>query len=324
MRSILRSRFLRSVYLSLASLLLLQCSSTNIDSRHPSGMVLDTSGYLYDPSDKSCDGFPRLQVQTMPGTCLGMVLPQKRAVSDTKPWRFPRTLLQVAGTKDFLAIDMGGWAQNRGALYLLKQNSSGTFENILLKDGLNMPHALRAGPDGFIYVGETDKVVRFHFQDGKVRDWQVVVAPLLKYKGYMHPLVQLAFHPVNGDLYINAGSGSDHCIVKERGSYSYCPEDTESGLGAIYRVPAAKLANVPVGGIKQYEISAQGLRNSMAMVIHPSGMLLQGENGRDFPQLEEPYEELNAIDLDDTARGKHYGWPYCNDFHSVSPEWKFS
>jgi hypothetical protein len=30
--------------------------------------VLDTSGYLYDPTDRSCDGFPRLQVETMPGT----------------------------------------------------------------------------------------------------------------------------------------------------------------------------------------------------------------------------------------------------------------
>jgi glucose/arabinose dehydrogenase len=312
--------------LSAFSLFLLQCSSSELDNRRqPSGTsVLDTSGYLYDPNDRSCDGFPRLQVQTMPGTCLGLVLPQKRAVSEDKPWRFPRTLLEIPGSKDFLAIDMGGWAQNRGALYLLRANGNGVVENVLLKDKLNMPHALRLGPDGRIYIGETDKIVRFRFIDGKIRDWEVVVSPLMKFKGYMHPLVQLAFDPRNGDLYVNAGSGSDHCIVKDHGGYSDCPEDTESGYGAIYRVPAAKLAKVPPGGIRQYEVSAQGLRNSMAMVVHPSGWLVQGENGRDFPQLEEPYEEMNAIDLADTARGKHYGWPYCFDFHAVSPEWKFS
>jgi hypothetical protein len=59
----------------------------------------------------------------------------------------------------------------------------------------------------------------------------------------------------------------------------------------------------------------------MAMAVHPSGTLLQGENGRDFPELEEPYEEINVIDLKDP--GHHYGWPYCFDFHGISPEWKF-
>ncbi len=315
---------MRALGLLVSSLLLLQCSSSS-SQRHPSGTkILDTSGYLYDPSDRSCDGFPRLEVQTMPGTCLGLVLPQKRATSPEKPWRFPRTLLEVPGTNNFLAIDMGGWAQSRGALYLLKRSSNGSYDNILLKDKLNMPHALRPGPGGFFYIGETDKIVRFRFIDGKIRDWEVVVAPLIKFKGYMHPLVALAFDPRNNDLYINAGSPSDRCIVRDKGTYSDCPEDSESGLGAIYRVPGFKLAKIPPGGIKQYEVAAQGLRNSMAMVIHPSGWLVQGENGRDFPQLEEPYEELNAIDLADTARGKHFGWPSCNDFHAVSPEWKFS
>ncbi len=309
--------------LSLASsLFLLQCT-TSSQTRHPSGAVLDSSGYLYDPSDRSCDGFPRLQVETMPGTCLGLVLPQKRAASSEKPWRFPRTLLQIPNSRDFLAVDMGGWALGRGGIYLLRAGTNGVYENVLLKSGLNMPHALRLGPGGFIYLGETDKISRFRFESGKIRDWQEVVPSLVKFKGYMHPLVQIAFDPRNDDMYINAGSPSDRCIVKDRGTYQDCPEDSESGLGAIYRVPGERLRNLPPGGVKQYEVAAKGLRNSMAMVVHPSGWLVQGENGRDFPELEEPYEEINAINLAENKRGMHYGWPYCNDFHYTSPEWKF-
>lgn len=316
---------MRFLLLAAASVLLLQCSRA-AQHRFPSATTtLDASGYLYDPADKSCDGFPRLDVQTMPGTCLGLVLPQKRAVAPNKPWKMPRVILPVPNTQDFLVTDMGGWAQNAGGLYLLRKNESGAYENVLLKSGLNMPHALRLGPDGLFYLGETHQISRFRFEAGKIQGWEIVLANLPRYKKHMHPLVQLAFDPRNGDLYLNAGSPSDRCIVRDlSGNYRDCPEDSESGLGAIYRVPGEKLKGLPKGGLKYYEVAAKGLRNSMAMVVHPAGWLVQGENGRDFPQLEEPYEELNAIDLAEGARGKHFGWPYCNNFHGVSPEWKFT
>lgn len=316
-------RIAKAAVLVVSSLFLLQCSGSR-DTRSPSGMVVDSSGYAYDPNDRSCDGFPRLQVDTAPGTCLGLVLAQKKAATSEKPWKFPRSLLQVPGTSDFLVTDMGGWAQNRGGLYLLKRAGNGSYDNVLVKAGLNMPHALRLGPGGYFYIGETDKISRFKFFDGKIVGWELVVGPLKKFKGYMHPLVSLVFDPRNNDMFINAGSASDHCVVRDKGDYQDCPEDSDSGFGAIYRVPGSKLEKIPAGGIQQYEVAAKGLRNSMALVIHPSGMLVQGENGRDFPELEEPYEELNAIDLNESLRGKHFGWPYCNDFHSVSPEWKFS
>ena len=185
-----------------------------------------------------------------------------------------------------------------------------------------MPHALKLGPDGLFYLGETDKVWRFRFENGKVSGWELVVAKLPRYKGYMHPLVELAFDPRNGDLYLNSGAPSDHCFVKNHGDYSDCPEDAEAGLAVIFRVRGDKLRSLPAGGITTFETAARGLRNSMAMAITPGGLLVQGENGRDFPQLEEPFEELNVVKIDEEAR--HYGWPYCYDFHAVSPEWKFS
>jgi len=52
---------------------------------------------------------------------------------------------------------------------------------------------------------------------------------------------------------------------------------------------------------------AKGLRNSMALTVHPqSELVIQGENSMDLPDEDAPYEELNVL-----KEGNHYGWPYC-------------
>lgn len=61
----------------------------------------------------------------------------------------------------------------------------------------------------------------------------------------------------------------------------------------------------------------------MALAVHPSGLILQGENSRDAinaadPKLDDatlPHDELNVL-----ARGAHYGWPYCYDNQVNAPE----
>lgn len=295
-------------------------------------LTLDASGYLYDPRDRSCDGFPRLKVDTMPGTCLGLVIPQARGVDRAAKVSFvmPRTLVSVPGTKDFLLVDMGGWKANAGVLFWLREGADGNYEVKALRTGLNTPHGLAFGPFGYFYIGESDKISRFHFAGGKVNDWQLVVAGLPRFKGHMHPLTQFTFDPRNNDMFINSGAPSDHCYVKEGGGYSLCPDSegtlapngkVQQAMAAIFRVPAARLENPPKEGVSFYEIKAQGLRNSMAMVVHPSGTLVQGENARDFSELEEPYEEINVVDLNSDVQ-YHHGWPYCFDYRATSPEWK--
>jgi len=308
---------------------LIQCSSTQHKSSSlretaSSKMILDKSGYAYDPNDKSCDGYPRVQVETMPGTCLGMVLPRDRALDAASQKGFikPRTIVQIPNTSQFLVVDMGGWAPKNGRLFLLQPSSKGPYEIKLLKFGLENPHGLALGPDGYFYVGEKNQISKFHFTNGQVTDWQLVIGNLARKEGYMHPLSQFVFDPRNGDLYINSGSPSDHCVVQGTGNYKTCPEEQAQGNGAIYRIPAAKLKNIPPGGVKFYEVAAMGLRNSIAMAISQGSYLVQGENSRDFPEAEEPYEEMNVIELDN-GRGYHYGWPYCYDFHATSPEWLF-
>jgi glucose/arabinose dehydrogenase len=321
----MRSYLLASVFL------LIQCTSTQnktassgLRETASSKMVLDKSGYAYDPNDKSCDGYPRVQVETMPGTCLGMVLPRDRAldVAANKGFVKPRTIVQIPNTKNFLVVDMGGWAAKNGRLFLLQPSAKGAYEIKLLKFALENPHGLVRGPDGYFYLGEKTQISKFHFANGQITDWQLVIGNIVRKEGYMHPLSQFVFDPRNGDLYINSGSPSDHCVVQGTGNYKSCPEEQAQGNGAIYRIPAEKLKNIPAGGVKFYEVVAMGLRNSMAMAISPAGYLVQGENSRDFPEAEEPYEEMNVIDLE-KGRGYHYGWPYCYDFHATSPEWLF-
>jgi glucose/arabinose dehydrogenase len=287
-------------------------------------MILDKSGYLYDPQDRSCDGYPRLMVETMAGTCLGLVMPRDRALdaASDKGFIMPRTILQIPGTDQFLVVDMGGWAPKNGRLFLMAKDARGQYGIKILKFALEMPHGLALGPDGFFYIGERTKISKFHLQNGAVVDWQLVIGDLPKKDGYMHPLSQFVFDPRNGDLYINAGSPSDHCVVQGSNTYKICPEEDSQATGAIFRVPAQFLKKVPAGGVRSYVIAAYGLRNSMAMAISSAGFLVQGENSRDFPELEEPYEEMNVVDLDN-GQGFRYGWPYCYNFHATSPEWLF-
>lgn len=322
---------MKAVLLTFA-LFLIQCSSLrNQFSQNPphretasNKMVLDKSGYLYDPKDTSCDGYPRVMVETMPGTCLGLVLPRDRALDAESQKGFvkPRTIVQISRSSQFLVVDMGGWAPKNGRLFLLKPSAKGPYEIKLLKQGLDLPHGLALGPDGFYYLGEKTQISKFHFNNGQVTDWKLVIGNLVRKEGYMHPLSQFVFDPRNGDLYINSGSPSDHCVVQGAGQYKSCPEEFAQGNGAIYRIPWEHLKNIPSGGLRYYEVAATGLRNSMAMAISGAGYLIQGENSRDFPEAEEPYEELNVIDLD-RGRGFHYGWPYCYNAHATSPEWLF-
>ena len=58
----------------------------------------------------------------------------------------------------------------------------------------------------------------------------------------------------------------------------------------------------------------------MALAAHPrfpdpGYAFLQAENARDLPDPFKPNEEINAIE-----QGSHYGWPYCYDLSTPSPE----
>lgn len=295
-----------------------------------SGSILDGSGYSFDPRDKSCGGYPRLKVQTLAGTCLGLVISQNNNLDEAGKLKLkmPRLIVKVPGTEHFLVTDMGGWSPKIGRLAWLKHDASSGYSVVKVMEGLDLPHGLAFNErDQYFYLGENSRIIRFRFNpsNGKILDQQVVIDNLADTAKHMHPLTHFVFNPKTGDLYMNSGAPTDHCYQADGQYKQRCPDETVQKMATIQRIPAAKLTLVSAQHkltINDVEVAAQGLRNSMAMTVSPQGrFLIQGENSRDFPELEEPYEEMNVIRLDQ-AGVKHYGWPYCYNNHATSPEWE--
>jgi glucose/arabinose dehydrogenase len=116
-------------------------------------------------------------------------------------------------------------------------------------------------------------------------------------------------------LYVNIGSLTNSCQVKDRGSRSPgrdpCRE-LESRAG-IWRFSASRTGQKPADG-RRY---ATGLRNALGLAVRPgSGELWGAVHGRDqlaqnwgFDErtsAENPGEELVRV-----SEGNDFGWPYC-------------
>lgn len=201
---------------------------------------------------------------------------------------------------------------------------------------LDFTHGLAVGIDRHIYASTDSKVFRFDPLAARPETTMEVILQGLpgqrvtlsdgtRVEDSAHPLKHFVFDH-DGRIYVNVGAPSDRCTTVQAGA-KRCPAgEGANPLAAIWAFTP------PDGGVFRAlrpgdpnpprEIFARGLRNSMALAVHPDfpaagSAFLQGENGRDLPDLFEPNEELNAIE-----KGKLYGWPYCYDLKTVSPEYR--
>lgn len=295
-----RSSFVKSI--AILNLLLL------------SSAAFAQTAYKIHPQEL-CDGHPLVQVGTTEGTCLGLVA--DRSIKDSRSgetFSFPRKMVELAPGR-FLVLDMGGWNPNKGSLWEL-EISGGSKKLWKLISGLDRPHGLSWGPDNNLYIGEVHRITRILqeslFQRNQISQ-EVVVDNLKLMSGQnMHPLINFTFGKSQadlGDLYVNMGAPSDACI---KDAPYKCGFEGERGVVRKYSYQVGINQWNP-----QFEVLATGLRNSMGLVSHESGTLLQVENSRDFQEVSEPYDELNVV-----HKGKHYGWPYCYNFKGTSPEWR--
>ena len=262
--------------------------------RSPASGPAPKPDYKFDESDTSCGGFPRMKVETFPGSCLGMVLPKARSVDPItrRGFSMPRTMVQIPGTRDFLVVDMGSWHMGKGAIFRMAWDGS-RYSVRVVKEGLNYPHSIKRGPDGKFWINELNEISRFSLDSaGLIVGWEKMVVGLPAFpETDAHPLTQFAFDPRSNDIYLNLGAPSDHCLTP--GSPSECPEVKGNDLSSIVRVSWASLQRPPV---RSWIVVARGLRNSVALAVSPTGLLIQGENGRDFSDSTEPFEEMNVID----------------------------
>jgi glucose/arabinose dehydrogenase len=289
------------------------------------------SGYAL--TDQQCGqaprAYPKLRIGMRDGYCAGLVASKQDGLI------FPRSIVQIPGQRQFVIADMGGWNPGQGRLLLLDPDAPEDKRITKLIDRLDFPFGLEVGPDRKIYASTDQTIFRFDPMSGDPRSTMETIIRGLpgntttlsdgnKIKESAHPLKSFVFDR-NGRLYVNIGAPTDNCLPAST-SKACAAGEGGSPLASIWAFTP------PLGGIfpalksgdasPRHEVFARGLRNSMALAMHPEFpadgfAFLQGENGRDLPDPQKPNEELNAIE-----KGKHYGWPYCYDLSTVSPEFK--
>jgi len=255
--------------------------------------------YLTDNVD--CDGFPRIKVETLDGTCMGLI---KQGV----PLKRPRAILPHPDEPGNLFItDMGGWTPGRGSVFFLKKEEAGHYSFYQILSKLNMPHAIDVGPDGKVYVGESHQIFRIEYSESRTIARPVITG--LPYDAQnKHPLTHFLFLKPSGDLLVNIGASTDQCLKDAR--KEKCSDEESVGLRRYKYLGNGEWDQT-------YTMFATGLRNSMALAQHDSGTILQAENNMDFKALNEPHEELNIV-----SEGEFYGWPYCYNYNAYNPAWR--
>ena len=280
---------------------------------------------IYGTAYKSigqCGDFPRVSAPTPKWACVGIVAGPQHGL------KMPREVLPLKDGS-ILVTDMVGW-KRAGKLWRLTRDVNGKYKAHAIFTGLKHPSGLRMGPDGMVYIGEEHRIWSFDPNNPKLKKTTVVTGLPRKIRpgkpDHYHPISYFVFDGV-GDILLNLGSYDDRCerrvAVKGKRTRKFptpCPSDKASNMEAgVWKITRIKTT----GKWSAPERYARGLRNSIAMAVHPeTGTILQAENNVDrwggtIHSPINPPEEFNVI-----VKGKHYGWPYCIGMNRALPEYQ--
>lgn len=198
-----------------------------------------------------------------------------------------RARFMAFGTDGTLYV---GTNSRSGTVWALPdRNRDGKADAVVaFAENLKAPHAV-ASRDGWLYVGETHRVIRLRDTDGDLRSDQqeVVVASLPEWQ--QHFTRTVGFGP-DGGLYVSVGSSCNAC------------RESDERRAAILRFNPDGSGPEASG-----EIYARGLRNAVGFTWNPTTQEMWAtDNGRDWLGDDLPPEELDLI-----RRGDDHGWPYC-------------
>ncbi|HEX5414263.1 MAG TPA: PQQ-dependent sugar dehydrogenase [Chloroflexota bacterium] len=157
--------------------------------------------------------------------------------------------------------------------------------------GLFAPSSL-AIHDGYLYVGETNRVSRYRYDPEGLPGRAEVVVPNLPTGG--HSTRTVVFGP-DGKLYVSVGSSCNIC------------DETDERRAAILRF------NPDGSG---YERFAGGLRNAVGLAFQPgTGLLWATVNERDSQGNDKPPDLVTIV-----LRGENFGWPNCQPPNATPQE----
>lgn len=216
-----------------------------------------------------------------------LTVPQGFTVTTfSEGYQRPRFMV-VASNGDTLLSDTGA-----GMVYLLAdRNKDGQADSKqVYASNLNQPHGL-AIHGGYLYVANTDGVVRFPFKAGDTKATGAA-QKLLSTPTGGHSTRTVEFGP-DGKMYVSVGSSCNVC------------EESSPQRAAIWQYDADG---------KNGKLYASGLRNAVGIEWF-KGKLYATNNGRDLLGDDIPPEGFYKV-----GDGGFYGWPYCYTTQAGQPQ----
>lgn len=289
---------------------------------------IETIGLYQADVSRVCDGWPALDLETSEGLCVGIVAHAESVGVPNPRTRFrPRTIVEDPSHANvFWIVDAGARRDRAGRLFRMDA-STHPPTIVSIAEHLDRPHGSAIGPDGWLYVGEVQRIVRFDPAAADVlASRQIVIDDLPtqipgRDRVRFHPLSAFVFVQPSWDLVLNRGSSTDHCaesLVEEPEPQGRCHDETDDTASVVLYTHSVDAEGRHAW--RSPRAIGHGLRNSVALGAHASGTVLQAENGVDFPEDDRPNEELNVLAPRDDAR-THFGWPYCFDRDRPDDRW---
>ena len=176
-------------------------------------------------------------------------------------------------------------SSSEGKVYAITE-SAGKREVKTLAVGLTSPIGV-AFKDGTLYVSAINRILRFDDIENRLNEpgKPAVVTDIYPSEKH-HGGKFIAFGP-DGLLYVAVGAPCNICEPPE---------------------PFASITRIKPDG-KDFEIYAQGIRNTVGFDWHPETKELWfTDNGRDWMGDNQPPDELNRA----PRKGMHFGYPYCH------------
>ena len=216
-------------------------------------------------------------------------------------------LIRVAPNGDVFAAESAA-----GRIRVLRGGGDGSAHASVFASGLNGPFGIAFYPPGpepqWLYVGDTDAVVRFPYRNGDVtaRGPGETIVPHLPVGG--HSTRDVVFSPDGKVMYVSVGSGSNDAEGMEKlDAAALKAWQTSHPPGAAWGYETNRadvLAFDPDG--QHGHIFATGIRNCVGMAVAAAtGTLWCSTNERDGLGDNVPPDYITRV-----RDGAFYGWPW--------------